>query len=249
MTRRKDKDIDELLTNWLFQPGEVMARLVKAADGRDVLQMRVDMGVLQMEVEGRPDGSRPEGTDTYFAYLRSVADSEGDAFLLNAPQCAEVDREFVQFYHRRICWLALRKFRLASKDADHTLTLMDFVKQHSPDEQWTLSHEQYRPFVLFHRVESAALAELEEHGPEAAISEINQGLEQFREIFEEYEATEKFDDDELVRRLLELQKSLREHYRVARTLDERLADAVATEQYELAAQLRDEIARRDTPQH
>jgi protein-arginine kinase activator protein McsA len=63
-------------------------------------------------------------------------------------------------------------------------------------------------------------------------------------VFEEYDAAEKFDDDELVRRLKELQESLREHYRVGRTLDEQLADAVASEQFELAAQLRDEIARR-----
>ncbi len=247
MSRRKD--IDDLLSDWPFQPSDVMARLVKAADGRDVVQMRVDMGLLQMEVKGRPDGSRPGGADTYFDYLLSAVIQEGDTFVLTAPQCAEVDREFVQFYHRRICWLALRKFSEATRDADHTLSLMDFVKRHSPDEQWTLSHEQYRPFVLFHRVQAAALGELEEHGAEAAIGEINRGLDRFRQIFEEYEVAEKFDDDELVGRLLELQKSLREHYHVERTLDERLAEAVATEQYELAAQLRDEIARRQSRHH
>jgi len=226
-----------------------MARLIKAADGREVIQMRVDMGVLQMEVQGRPDGVKPQGADSYFDYLLSAVIREGDTFVLTAPQCAEVDREFVQFYHRRICWLALRKFRGAARDADHTLGLMDFVKQHSPDEQWTLSHEQYRPFVLFHKVQAAALAELEDHGAESAIGEINRGLEHFQRIFEQYEVAEKFEEDELVRRLQELQTSLREHYHVERTLDERLADAVATEQYELAAQLRDEIAKRQSRHH
>ncbi|HEY2826910.1 MAG TPA: UvrB/UvrC motif-containing protein [Pirellulales bacterium] len=247
MSRRKD--IDDLLADWAFQPGEVMARLVKAADGREVLQMRVDMGLLQMEVVGRPDGAKPEGADTYFDYLLSAVIQEGDTFVLTTPQCAEVDREFVQFYHRRICWLALRKFPQATKDADHTLSLMDFVKRHSPDEQWTLSHEQYRPFVLFHRVQAAALGELEAHGAEAAIGEINQGLDRFRKIFDEYEVAEKFEEDELVLKLQELEKSLREHYHVERTLDERLAEAVATEQYELAAQLRDEIAKRQSRPH
>jgi excinuclease UvrABC helicase subunit UvrB len=129
-------------------------------------------------------------------------------------------------------------------DADHTLGMMDFCRDHSPDEQWTLSHEQYRPFVLFHRVQAAALAALDQHSPEAAIEEINQGLDRFRKLFDGDEVAEKFDEDELVRRLTELQASLREHYRVGRTLDEQLADAVAKEQYELAAHLRDEIARR-----
>jgi hypothetical protein len=242
MPRRKD--IDDLLSGWPFEPGEVMARSVKAADGREVLQMRVDMGVLQMEVANRPDGSRPEGADTLFDHLKSVELAEDEDWVLSQEQCEEADREFVQFYHRRICWLALRRFPEAVRDADHTLAFMDFVKQHSPDEQWTLSHEQYRPFVLFHRVQAAALGALEQRSPEAAIEEINRGLDQFRRLFEEYEVTEKFDEDELVRRLSELQASLREHYRVGRTLDEQLADAVAKEQYELAAHLRDEIARR-----
>jgi hypothetical protein len=242
----KRKDIDDLLATWPYQAGDVMARLVKAGDGREVLQMRVDLGVLQLEVDGRPDGARPQGAETYFDYLLSLVIHDGDEFVMNAEQCAEADREFVQFYHRRICWLSLRRFRKAARDADHTLAFMDFVKQHSPDDEWTLSHEQYRPFVLFHRTQAAALAVLEDQGAEAAIGEINRGLDRFRTLFEEYEAGERFEDDELVKRLVELQDSLRNHYKVGRTLDEQLADAVAAEQYELAAKLRDKIAGRGT---
>src|SRR5205823_7550311 len=129
---------------------------------------------------------------------------------LTSEQCSEADREFMQFYHRRVCWLALREFRRAAADADHTLAFMDFVRAHSPDEEWTLSHEQYRPFVLFHRTQAAALAALEETGPEMAIAELNAGLERFRDLFTEYEAEEQFDEDELVQRLIELKNTLRE---------------------------------------
>jgi hypothetical protein len=153
----------------------------------------------------------------------------------------------VQFYHRRICWLALREYRRAACDADHSLAFMDFVRKFSGDEEWTVSHEQYRPFVLFHRIQAGALAELEENGPEAAIGEVNRGLSRFRDLFEEYDALEKFDSDELVSRLIELKESMRTHYQVGRTLDEQLADAVAREEYELAAKLRDQLARRDSP--
>jgi hypothetical protein len=238
------QDIDRLLEGWPYRPGEVLARIVKAADGREVLQMRVDMGVLQLEVEDRPDGTRPHGDATYYDYLRRRSDDD-PRFVLSPEQCMEADREFVQFYHRRICWLALRQYRRAAQDADHSLAFMDFVRDHSPDEEWMMSHEQYRPFVLFHRVQAAALAELEDSGPESAIHEINSGLSQFRELFEEFSAEERFEDDDLVARLLELKEGLREHYHVGRTLDEQLADAIAAEKYELAARLRDELARRD----
>jgi len=242
MGRRQD--LDRLLREWPYEPGDVSARLVKAADGREVLQMRVEMGILQLETENRPDGQRPGGLNTYFDHLVQISRDEGKGFELSTEQCAAADREFLQYYHRRICWLALRQFRRAARDADHSLAFMDFVRKHSPDEEWTLSHEQYRPFVLFHRTQAAALAKLEELGPESALQELNDGLQQFRELFTEYDAEEQYEDDELVRRLIDLKDALREQYNVKPSLSEQLAEAVAAEEYELAARLRDELHRR-----
>jgi hypothetical protein len=240
----KRYDIDPILRDWPYEPGEVSARLVKATDGRQVLQMRVEMGILQLEITGRPDGQRPNGSDTYFDYLLRLAAARGKEFELSPEQCAAADREFMQYYHRRICWLALREFRKATRDADHTLAFMDFVRAHSPDEEWTLSHEQYRPYVLFHRTQAATLAELDETGPDAAMKELAYGLARFRELFTEYDAEDQFDDDEMVQRLIELRDALRQQYNIQPSLEEQLADAVASEQYELAAKLRDQMSRR-----
>jgi len=118
---------------------------------------------------------------------------------------------------------------------------MDFVREHSADEEWTLSHEQYRPFVLFHRVQAAALAALQDGGPERAIAEINTGLARFRELFARYDAEEQYSSDELVRRLEEMREGVRQRYEVGETLHEQLAEAVRAENYELAAQIRDRI--------
>lgn len=242
MARRQD--IDSILKNWAFEPGEVAARMVRGSDGRDVLQMRVEMGVIQLEVEGRPDGERPGGADTYYDFLVGMAIRAGDDFVLSEEQCAEADREFVQFYQRRLCWLALREFSHAVADADHTLAFMDFSRDYSPSDEWTEAHEQYRPFVLFQRSQAAALGALEEHGPDRAVEEINHGLARMKEIYEQAAHDEAFEDDELVERLIELRESLRQHFSLEPTLDEQLAAAVASEQYELAARLRDEIAKR-----
>ena len=240
------RDIDTILKNWKYTPGEVNARRVKARNGREVIQMRVDMGLLQMETEFRPDGMRPHGAETYFDYLVGEVIREGEDFELSRKQCSEADREFVQFYHRRLCWLSLREYQRAAKDADHSLAFMDFVRNHSPDEEWTLSHEQYRPFVLFHRVQAGALAALDEDGPELAIAEINRGLEAFHELFAKYEAEEQFESDELVRRLREMREGVRSRYEVGNTLDEQLAEAVKHENYELAAELRDQMRQEST---
>jgi hypothetical protein len=145
--------------------------------------------------------------------------------------------------------LALRAFDRAVEDADHTLALMDFCLEHSPDDQWVLMQEQYRPFVLFHRTQASALAKLENQAPESAIEELNCGLEQMRELFVEHDAEEYFEEDGLVARLVELRESLRTHYHIGRTLEERLREAVDREQYELAARLRDEMAKRRARPH
>ncbi len=206
--------------------------------------MRVDLGVLQLETTGRPDGIRPEGFETYLDYLISRRLPDGDDFVMTEAQCSEADREFVQYYHRRVCWLALREFERAVDDADHTLALMDFCRDHSPEEQWTISHEQYRPFVLFHRTQAHALAVLEKGGPLAAIQAINDGLAIMKALFEQYEAEEHFEDDELVKRLIDSREALREQHTAGKTLEEQLADAIASEEYELAAKLRDELAQK-----
>jgi hypothetical protein len=240
----RSRHIDDLLRSWKYEPGEVRVRMVRGSDGRQVVQMRVELGILQLEVDHRPDGQRPGGADTYLDWMHQQAFHAGEGFVLSEEQCDEIDREFLQFYHRRVCWLALREFRRAVADADHTLALMDFVKRHSPSEEWTLAHEQYRPFVLFHRTQAAALNALENAGPEEAITAINDGLQRMREFFAEHDAEDRFEDDEMVLRLRELQDSLRDRYNVGKTLEERLAEAIQAEEYELAAKLRDQLRRR-----
>lgn len=242
MARRDN--IDRILRDWPYDPQGVNVRVVKGNDGREVIQMRVDLGLLQLEMQGRPDGVRPLGFETYYDYLVGEAVHLGDEFVLSDEQCSEADREFVQFYHRRNCWLRLRQFRNAIDDADHTLGLMDFCRDHSPDEAWTVSHEQYRPYVLFQRTQAEALAELEEHGPHQAVQAIERGLERIRDVFVEHDAEEHYDEDEMVSRLRELRDSLRDQFDDEARLRQKLSEAVAAEQYELAAKIRDELARR-----
>lgn len=238
------EDIDSILNGWPFDPLGQNVRKIDLEE-RSVLQMRVDMGLLQLEVDNRPDGSRPHDFPTYLDYLIGQTATEA-ALKLTEQQCVEVDREFIQFYHRRVCWLQLKEFKLAVRDADHTLRLMDFCQMHSPSEQWTLSHEQYRPFVLYHRTQASALELLQQDdGAELAIEEINRGLEILRQLFVDFEAEEQFDDDELVKRLSEFRESLRDRYEIGKTLEEKLKEAVDGEQYELAAKLRDRLNNRD----
>ena len=241
-------DIDNALQGWDFKPGAIQARLIEAEDGRELLQMRVDLGILQIEVKDRPDGTRPHGCVTYFDYLRQearIAARAGRQFTLTPEHCEEADREFVQFYHRRVCWLAIERFQSAVDDADHTLAFMDFVRDHSPNEEYTNAHERYRGFVLFHRTQSRVALAIQQDKPEAAIDELVEGLERMRGFFTHFGVEDRMEEDGMVQQLRETERRLRAKHDIRETLREQLNHAVEAEDYETAAKLRDQLRRRD----
>ena len=242
-----NQDIDFILQDWEYKPGMVQARLVQTRNGRQVIQMRVDLGVLQIETAGRPDGTKPHGFPTYFNYLQEqmrIAQKTGQTFLLSEEQCQEADREFVQFYHRRICWLALRQYARALADSDHTLGFMDFIAKHAASDDYRQAHDQYRGFVLFQRTQAAAAFAVEKEDPEGAIDEIRNGLELMRIFFAGYELEEQMEEDGMVQHLRQIESNLRQQYNIEATLHEQLDQAVADEDYEKAAQIRDAMKRK-----
>jgi len=242
-----NQDIDKILSNWPYKPGVAQARLLQTRDGRQVIQLRVDLGVLQLETTDRPDGARPHGHDTFYVYLQEQARlsrKEKQNFVLSDEQCQEADREFLQFYHRRMCWLALRQYGSAIRDADHTLAFMDFVKRHSPSEDYLNAHEQYRGFVLFQRTQAAAALEVENGEPRHAIAAIHDGLERLRVFFASYDREEEMEEDSMVQHLHHVEAALRQQFQIDTTLEEQLQQAIDAEDYERAAELRDELKKR-----
>ncbi len=247
------RDLDDVIQGWPYdpEPGEVLAREVRARDGRTVLQVRVELGVLQLEVGGRPDGLRPHGFATYLDYLRHCAAGRGQVpggksppWMMSASQCGEADREFVQFNHRRVAWLALRRYDKAIQDADHTLALMDFIQRHGNEEEFIASHEQLRGPVLFHRTQAATILALERRHYEDAIDALREGIDRLNahqnSWWDEHDADES-PNPGLIDHLRNFEQEIRSNYRVEKTLREQLDEAVAREDYEQAARLRDKI--------
>ncbi|MFG0305153.1 MAG: hypothetical protein ACF8Q5_02925 [Phycisphaerales bacterium JB040] len=69
-----NRDLTDILKEWPYQPGELHVRLIEGADGEPKLQVRLDLGLLQMNVEGRPDGERPHGYDSLLEYHEARLD-------------------------------------------------------------------------------------------------------------------------------------------------------------------------------
>ncbi|MCX6930243.1 MAG: hypothetical protein NT154_44595, partial [Verrucomicrobia bacterium] len=102
-----DFDITHLLDKWEYQPGQVLARRFTAKDGREKIQLRLDLGLLQMNVEGRPDGKRPFGHNSLLEYYRArlhkyvaAHDGSDEGFKLKVQDCCRLQLEALQYHHR-----------------------------------------------------------------------------------------------------------------------------------------------------
>jgi hypothetical protein len=51
-------DQNTFLKDWPHENGNIKVRKITGVDGREKLQLRVDLGVLQMEMSGRPGRRR-----------------------------------------------------------------------------------------------------------------------------------------------------------------------------------------------
>ena len=109
---------------------------------------------------------------------------------------------------------------------------------------FTQTHEQYRGFVLFQRTQAAAAQAVDQDKPEQAIDEILAGLEKIRAFFAAYNLEEQLEDNPMVKQLHKMEQSLRQTHGIEATLQERLQQAVANEEYEVAAELRDALRKR-----
>src|SRR5262249_57787132 len=102
-----DFDISPLLEHWAYKPGQVVVRKFKGKDGKEKIQLRVDLGLLQMNACGRPDGKQPCGHESLLEHFESRlqkhraehGDSD-DGFKLTPEDCARLQQEAIQYHHR-----------------------------------------------------------------------------------------------------------------------------------------------------
>lgn len=243
-------DISHLLDQWDYEPGQVVVRKFKGKDGEEKIQLRVDLGLLQMNAHGRPDGKRPFGYPSVYDYFLSkrkqfAAKNEGndDGFLLKPEDCAKLQLEFLQYHHRYICFLQLEEYPGAIRDTGRNLEVLDFVEKfaEAPELAWSL--QQFRPQVLMVRTRALATQKLDADNYRAAIANVEEGLESIRDFYQKFA---RADLQEQSSELQALQSWLNE-LENSRPMTKReklefdLSEAVKREDYETAAKVRDEL--------
>ena len=247
MDQDMSKDIFRILEGWEYQPEQLTVRRTMGLDGEWKIQMRLDLGLLQMNVHGRPDGSRPFGHESLLEYYQSQAnrwfqDIGKDTFELSEDACNQLRREGVQYYHRYLCLFRLGDYRLVQRDTRRNLVVADFVKQYASAER-AAEFDTYRPYVLLMNTRARASAALVEKDYTRAIREIEQGISQIQNYYQEGAHSVSTEDSTEVRFLNDWLEQIKEERPLTQTeqLKLELEQAVANEKYEQAAVLRDRL--------
>src|SRR2546428_12390056 len=123
-------DLNSILNDWPHENGNIKVRKIAGLDGREKLQLRVDLGVLQMEMTGRPDGQRPHNCESLLAYpqTRAVrADEHAEDYELSPGQCTELQQEGIQYYHRYLSLFQLNDFARVVRGTQRNLDIFDLV--------------------------------------------------------------------------------------------------------------------------
>ncbi len=260
-------DLTKLLREWAYEPGQVNVRLVRAEDGRTVVQMRVDLGVLQMELEGRPDGRSVEGHESLLEYYETMVMPEGegsgqelgedeeegdmgeepgesgDGTRLDGEACRALREEAAQYYHRFVSLLVLEEYERVVEDTTRNLRVAELCAACAEEDEDRVALEPFRPYLLMIRARALASLAIDDDEPKAAVVAIDEALDEIARLCETRGKAEEFETLDEVRLLRGMREALTPKLPVSakEELRRRLDEAVARENYELAAILRDEL--------
>lgn len=248
------QDISHVLAGWDFDPHELNVRVISGNDGREWIQMRIDLGLIQMAVDGRPDGKRPNGYESLLDGHERLAEENSD-YKLNSEAVDELFREGWQYYQRYLCCFHLGRYDAVARDTERNLRLFEFVRRHARRKRDQWRFDQYRPYVIMMHARASAMIALENANREKALAEIDEGRRLINAFLRDNplfaRAKDCFELEFLNRWYEEISGHMDSEPKPLSEIEElraSLRQAIEREDYEFAALVRDRIRRIEQPE-
>ena len=240
-------DIRRLLEGWSYDPANE-ARIVQGDNGREILQVRTPVGIEQLEMQGRPDGTRPHGMESALEFhLRRLAKAKAaeneDGFKLDPDECAELFAEGTLYYFRYVRLLQLKRWVETGRDTARNLQLFDFVHEHAARAEDRNHLERWRPYILrIHAIASAFLT-LDQGAHKKALKTVQAAMARIESLEERHDETYAFERDRSLAALRDLEAQIEQARPVSalERLEQQLQRAIDRQEFERAAKLRDHI--------
>ena len=153
--------------------------------------------------------------------------------------------EGIQYYQRYLAAFHLQRYDLVARDTARNLRLFAFVVRFAKRKRDRLQFDQYRPYVTMMNTRARALQALARQDHRQALALIDEGIQGIRRFLLDYESTESESKCGELGFLLRWRREV-ESERPAgpvERLEQQLELAVAREEFEEAARIRDQLRR------
>jgi hypothetical protein len=242
-------DLRRILAGWEYEPNQITVRKVVGDDGTNKIQMRLDLGLLQMEVTGRPDGQRPGNCESWLHYHEhqrsGYTEKNGTdlGFELSPDACQALREEAVQYYHRYLAEFVLEDFEGVARDTARNLRVLDLCRDYAREEQDRGTLEQYRTYLVMMHTRSHVHMALRRGSFKTALARVKAGLRMIQEIMVETGQEEVYDKATEVMILQSLRDEIAARLPAdpLEKLEVELQRALAEERYEDAVDLRNRM--------
>jgi hypothetical protein len=244
-------DLTDILRDWEYDE-DSNVRFLSAADGRDLMQIRQPMGIEQYDLDGRPDGRKPQGEESWLNhYLHREQDAKdaGDFLVIDEEGFERLRDEGVLYYYRYLALFQVGQYERVSRDTDHNLEISYLLERCYRGEN-RKEMLQYRPYIRRINAISKAMVFLANNQTVKAMEELDRGMKDIETLEPVSTTIFEFEKIRSLQHLTEVISQIREAGTVTPEktpvrdrLNEELSKAVDAEDYERAARLRDRLRR------
>jgi len=246
-----NEDIRPLIENWPYRNGKISVRKIIGADGQPKYQMRLDLGLLQLESTGRPDGQKPNGCNTlYEFYAQKLEDFRRQhhtdiGFELSPDDCRQLRDEALMYYHRYLACFILEEYEQVIYDTQQNIMVFDLCNKYAAKKSDRMVLEQYRPYVIMMNTRAKAHLASRSRKYPLALQHIKSGLKAIKKLYDDVDQGSDFPYSPEAGVLKELAHKLRKKLPAdpIRIIEKRLNRAITQELFEEAARLRDQLNR------
>jgi len=192
------------------------------------------------------------GRESWFHFYRkrseqapTGADGENPDFTLGSEECGRLQQESIQYHHRYICFFQLKDYEAVERDCARNLEVFSFVDRFAESDDLSWSVVQFTPQLTMMRTRARGEARLQESDRDSAMVAIEAGITELAEFYRDHEREELIEQSGEVLSLRGWLDEIRrkppqneiERLRFA------LAEAIRIEDYETAAEVRDQLRK------
>lgn len=246
-------DLGASLQDWPYHAERISVRKIRTEEGDVKIQQRVELGIVQMEAEGRPDGTRPFDCDSLLAYQHQrlaeyeLRNGTPIGFSLTPQECQQLREEASIYYRRYVASFVLEEYDCVARDTGHSLAILDFIRDHAAETEDRSRLEGFRPYILMMHARGCAHQALCDGETNSALAHVNRAILAIRNYFEERGTPEAFEQCEEARVLGQMRRGIVGEVasHPQSVMREALREAIKEERFEEAARLRDELNKLD----